>query len=292
MRFGEISRAAWVTTAIVFTAWAIVYAHLVPGLVFDWQDGGDFSHGFLVPICTMLLIWSRRASLSRAPRTSTLGGALLLAVGIGMELVGSAASELYLQRTSMLPFLLGWLLLLEGRSRTSILAFPVCFLLFMIPPPTLFWTSLSLPLQLLASGVAESALRLSGIDVVREGNILHLEGCSLEVASACSGIRSLVALLALATLLAEGTLLGLATTRSRLGKVILVFSAVPVAVTVNALRVTLAAFLASSAGKETVDRFHEASGLAMFVVAFAMLFGWKDVLRWIENRSLSRSALS
>jgi len=234
----------------------------------------------------------RRSSLAAAPNAPDSKGAWLLAAGIAIHLAGAAASELYLQRFSMIPFLLGWILLLEGKERTRILVFPVLFLLFMIPPPNIFWSSIALPLQLLASRAAEASLGLANIPVVRDGNVLHLEGCSLEVAAACSGIRSLVALMSLAAVFAEGSLTRSNGPRSMIAKLLLVAAAIPVAVVVNTLRVTSAAFVATSAGEETVDRFHDVSGFVMFAVAFAILAGWKEVLRWIEERSLSRQALS
>jgi len=288
----DVLRDGRVRAACIALAWCAIYVRLLPELVFDWKDSGDFSHGFLVPVLSLVFLFMRRRSLANAPSLPSLGGAWLLAAAIAMHLVGAAASELYLQRFSMIPFLLGWISLLEGKERTRILLFPVLFLLFMIPPPNIFWSSISLPLQLLASRVAEGSLTLANIPVVRDGNVLHLEGVSLEVASACSGIRSLVTLLSLAVVIAEGSITGSNGPRSWISKFLLAGAAIPVAVAVNALRVTSAAFVATSASKAAVDRFHDLSGIVMFAVAFAVLVGWKEVLRWIEERSLSRPALS
>jgi len=170
-----------VRAACILLAWYAMYARLVPGLVFDWTHSGDFSHGFLIPIVSVVLIVMRRSWLARAVSAPDARGAWLLLLGLAIQLAGSAASELYLQRFSMIPFLLGWILLLEGKERMRILLFPVLFLLFMIPPPNIFWSSISFPLQLLASRTAEGALQLAHVPVVRDGNVLHLESCSLEV---------------------------------------------------------------------------------------------------------------
>jgi exosortase len=288
----DVLRDGRVRAVCIALAWCAIYVRLLPELAFDWKDSGDFSHGFLVPLLSMVFVFLRRRSLANAPSSPSFWGVLLLAGGIGIHLAGAAASELYLQRFSMIPFLLGWIVLLEGMKRARILLFPVLFLLFMIPPPGIFWSSISLPLQLLASRVAETSLVLANVPVVREGNVLHLESVSLEVASACSGIRSLVALLSLAAVIAEGSITRSSGPRSFVAKLLLVAAAIPVAVAVNALRVTSAAFVATSASKDAVDRFHDLSGIVMFAVAFAILAGWKEVLRWIEERSLSRQALS
>jgi exosortase len=280
-----------VRAACIVLAWCAIYARLVPELVFDWKDSGDFSHGFLIPFVSIAFVVMRRDALARTPGAPDGKGAWLLALGIAIHLAGAAASEFYLQRFSMIPFLLGWIWLLEGWKRTRILLFPVLFLLFMIPPPNIFWSTISLPLQLLASRAAETSLHWANIPVVREGNVLHLEGCSLEVASACSGIRSLIALLSLAAVIAEGSLTRSTGPRSIVAKLLIVAAAVPVAVIVNTIRVTSAAFVATSAGAEAVDRFHDISGFVLFAVSFAVLVGWKEVLRWIEERLRWRPAL-
>jgi exosortase len=284
--------ASLVTPAIILGAWIVIYARLIPELVFDWASEGDFSHGFLVPLAVLALIAVRVRRLRRIPPSPGFAGAFVLACAIVILLIGSAASELYLQRSSMIPFLWGWVWLLEGPSRARLLSFPIVFLMFMIPPPGIVWSAISLPLQLLASQAAEASLHLAGIPVLREGNVIHLEHHSLEVASACSGIRSLIALLALAALLADGTFSGDGAPRTLYAKGLLVLLAVPVAVLVNALRVSSAAFVATAAGRETVDRFHEISGFATFILAFALLAAGKGVLRWIEERPLWRSASS
>jgi exosortase len=286
------SRRTLATCAVVLLAWVILYGRLMPGLVFDWKSDGDFSHGFLVPFAAMALVAVRRRRYAELPGAPSFAGALVLAGSIAVLLVGAAASEFYLQRASMVPFLVGWVWLLEGSARARLLLFPIAFLLFMIPPPALFWSSVSLPLQLLASSAAEATLHLAGVPVIREGNVIHLENYSLEIASACSGIRSLVALLALAALLADGTLGNDEGPRSFGAKLALVLLAIPVAVLVNALRVSSAALVATSAGRETVDRFHGVSGFVTFALAFLILAGGKGILRWVEERPLWRSAPS
>jgi exosortase len=288
----RVSRRALATSAIVALAWIALYGWSVPSLVRDWRTNEDFSHGFLVPGVAIALVLSRREALAKAPSAPSPKGAWLLGAAILVHLLGAVASELYLQRSSMVPFLLGWIWLLEGPTRMRTLLFPIGFLLFMIPPPNLLWSAISLPLQLLASRAAEVTLHLAGVPVLREGNVIHLEHHSLEVASACSGIRSLVTLLALATILADGTLGGSGGPRTWAARSFLVFLAVPVAVVVNALRVSSAALVATVAGSETIDRFHDLSGFATFALAFALLAGGKEVLRWVEERPVSRSALS
>ena len=264
---------------------AVLYAPLVPELLGDWARSGDFSHGFAVPFVTLGLLWHRRRGIRAEPaEPSALGGALL-ALGIAVYLLGVAASEFTLQRASIVPVVGGWILLLWGRRRARHCVFPVVFLLFMIPPPALLWNAVSAPLQLFASRAAEGLLRVAGIGMVREGNVIHLAGCSLEVAHACSGLRSLVMLLALGALLAEGSVLGGGRPFRRSSRVVLLLAAVPVAVAVNALRVAGTALAVSRFGPSAASGWaHELTGAAMFLVALAALIFTRRGLAWVESR--------
>lgn len=218
------------------------------------------------------------------------GGALLLAAVL-QYLLGVAGSEFYLQRTSMVTFLGGWILLLWGPSRARLLVFPVAFLLFMIPPPSIVWTSISFPLQLLASRITEATLLGAGVEVQRAGNVIHLENCSLEVAAACSGLRSLVTLLAMGAVLAEGSLVGVGGPRTWPLKGILFLLGIPVAVAVNTVRVCGTAFAAVRFGPEVATGWiHDASGILMFTLSLGLLWLGRWTLQWTESyASLRRS---
>jgi exosortase len=264
---------------------AVLYAPLAPELVGDWSRSGDFSHGFVVPVVTLWLLWRRRHEIRAAPSAPSALGALLLGAGVATYLLGVAASEFTLQRASIVPVLGGWIVLLWGWQRARPCVFPVVFLLFMIPPPTLVWNSVSLPLQLFASRVAEGMLRIGGVPLTREGNVIHLAGCSLEVAHACSGLRSLVMLLAMGALFAEGSVLGGGGPTGRAGRIVLVLAAVPVAVAVNALRVAGTAVAVSRFGPgAATGAAHEIAGAAVFVIALAALLATRKGIAWLESR--------
>jgi exosortase len=269
----------------------LLYAPLVPELVGDWMRSGDYSHGFVVPIVTGWLLWRRRGEILGAPIAPALsGGAALLGLGVLMYLVGVAGSEFALQRSSLVPVVGGWSLLLWGRERARPCVFPIAFLLFMIPPPTLVWNAVSLPLQLLASRGAEQILVAAGVDLVREGNIIHLPGISLEIAHACSGLRSLVSLLALGALFAEGSVLGGGRPIERPSRIVLLLAAIPVGVVVNALRVSGTAFAVMRFGPGAAEgTIHELSGAAMFLVALFALLGIRRGIGWVESRGLVSS---
>jgi exosortase len=261
-----------------------LYGPLAPELARDWSRSGDFSHGWVVAPATAWMLWQRRDALRSAPVGTWVPGGILLGLAIVQYLLGAAASEFWLLRTSIVPWSIGCVGLMWGRERARLCVFPLAFLLFMIPPPSLVWNTVALPLQLLASRAAETALAVGGVEVLRTGNVLQLDGVALEVAQACSGLRSLVALLALGAVLAEGSLVG-GGPRSAAFRWAVFLSAIPVAVAANALRVAATALTAAKLGDAAVTgRAHEIAGLAMFVVSFGLLWLGRSGLGWIERR--------
>ncbi len=266
----------------------VLYGRLAPELVADWARSENYSHGFAVPLIAGWYVWLRRERLRASPSAPCFAGVGLLCLGLAQYLIGAAAAEFFLQRTSLIPWLGGWTLLVWGRRRARLLAFPIAYLAFMIPPPALVWSEVALPLQFAASRLAASLITWAGLPVVCQGNVLQVGACSLEVATACSGLRSLVTLLALAALLAEGRLVPGRRLQGWPGKLMLLAISIPIAVVTNALRVAGAGFAAHYGGEELVDRLHDFSGLAMFACALVLLAALKELLAWSETARRSR----
>jgi len=283
-----------VDVAIVLTGFVAIYWPLAPELVRDWMRSGDFSHGFVVPFVSAWLLWVRRDRLRRETVRPWLPGAALLVVAVVQYLVGVAAVEFFLQRTSAVVFLGGCILLLFGPGVARHCVFPVAFLIFAIPPPSLVMNWVAFPLQLQASRVTEAVVGALGIEVARTGNVIHLERISLEVARACSGLRSLVTLLALGAILAEGSLLPPGGgPRSPWLRGLVFLGVIPVAIVVNSLRVSLTAVAAATVGVVLVKGWaHEAAGLLMFVVSMGLLLSWRRLLRWVESSLRASSPAS
>jgi len=249
-------------------AFLYLYAAVLPPLITDWLDDPNYSHGFLVPGLSAYFVWDRRQTLAGLRPQPHWGGLVLLWCGLGMLLLGHLGAELFLMRSSMVVVLTALVWYLLGRHYVHALAFPLAFLLFMIPLPAILLNTITLPLQLLATKVSTFALQLAQLPVYREGNIIYLPHATLEVAEACSGLRSLVSLLALAVVLAYITQRRLST------RWLLVLSAVPIALVANAFRIWATGVLAHWYGTQAAEGFyHTFAGWLVFVVALGLLLG-------------------
>jgi exosortase len=200
-------------------------------------------------------------------------GLVVVAGSLVVLLAGRLGAELFLARISLIGLVAGSVLFLYGARHFRLLAFPIAFLLLMIPLPAVVFNQLAFPLQLLASSAGEAVLSASGVPVLREGNVLMLPTTTLEVVQACSGIRSLVSLLTLAIILGQ-------LTEPRVwARVALAVLALPVAIAANAARVAGTGLAAEFISPQAADGFfHEFSGWVMFVVAFALLLAAQRLL--------------
>jgi exosortase len=267
------------TPLVVALGW--LYADVIPALVRQWTADPDYSHGFFVVPLAAFFIWERRDALARTPVRPHLAGLVVLAASLIVFIAGRYGSELFLTRVSMIGVLAGLILFLAGRAYLRILVFPLAFLLFMIPLPAIVFNQIAFPLQLLASRLGEMTISASGVPVLREGNVLLLPGRTLEVAEACSGIRSLLSLLMLAIVLGYFS-------ERRIGpRVAIAIAAIPIAVIANAIRVAgtgLASYWISPAAAEGF--FHSFSGWLMFVVALGGLLAVHRAIEFARSRAL------
>jgi exosortase len=257
-------------------AFVLLYRHVIVMLVHDWWYDGNYSHGFLIVPLALYLAWERRHRFAGTPEGSSAWGLVVLAGSIAVLLAGIYGSDLFLTRISILGTVGGGMLFLGGWQRLRVMAFPLAILLLMIPLPGLIFNQIAFPLQLLASRVGEATLNAAEIPVLREGNVLVLANTSLEVAEACSGIRSLVSLLTL------GIVFGYFTDSRTWMRAVIALSTIPIAIVANGGRVAGTGLAAHHFGPEAAQGFlHEFSGWMVFVVAFVMLLGVQKLLAWL-----------
>ncbi len=267
------------TTLAILAGLGLVFSQVFVRLVDAWIVDGNYSHGFLIPPIALYFVWERRAQLASAvPRPSILGLGLLVG-GLLVLLAGLWGSELFLSRVALLPVIAGLVLFLLGWNHLRIVLFPIAFLFLMIPIPAIIFNQIAFPLQLLASRVGEWAISAVGIPVLREGNLLVLAHTTLEVAEACSGIRSLVSLITL------GIVYGYFMDPRGWVRTLIVASAVPVAILANGARVAGTGMAAHWIGQEAAEGFfHEFSGWIVFLFAFVMILVLQRIIAKIAPR--------
>jgi exosortase len=252
-----------------------VYLPTLYDLVLDWARDPNYSHGFVVPFVSLYLFWTvRREARDLTVRRSMLGLGVVL-LGLILFILGTAAAEYFTARLSFVVTLFGLTWYLYGDDLIKRTWFAFFFLCFMIPIPYVVYYAISFPLQLAATKITVGVLNFIGLGVIQQGNIIHLEGgYSLEVAEACSGMRSLVSLLALGTLYAYWS------QEKTIAKVILFLCTIPIAIFANVVRVLVTSLLAASVtDKVAEDPIHTIMGLSVFVVAFICLFVVGQILR-------------
>lgn len=240
-----------------------LYAPVLWRLVRQWYTDADYSHGFLVPLLSAYLIWQRRDKLAQVARRPSNWGFVVVLGALGLLFLGSLGAELFLTRISIVFTICGLIVYFAGWPLLRAMAFPLAFLLFAVPIPVLIYNEIVFPLQFVASRFATSVLEtLDLFPIMREGNVLIMPGMRLEVVEACSGIRSLMSLLALAAgygYLAE---------KSVPVRWFLVLAMIPLAIISNGTRVMITALMTNYIGPQAAEGFmHEFSGWVIFVVA-------------------------
>ena len=271
MKSGRLTLGALVALGLAF---ALLYWNVIGKLVFDWGHDDNYSHGFLIVPLALYFAWERREQLkTTALNPSALG--LVVVIGSVVTLIaGILGAELFLTRISIVGLLAGTTLFVLGWNHLRVLALPIGFLLLMIPLPAIIFNQIAFPLQILASQVGEQALTLWGIPVLREGNVMILANTTLEVAEACSGIRSLVSLITL------GIVYSYFSDRRNWVRVVATLSTIPIAIAANGLRVAGTGIAAHYYGAAAATGFiHTFSGWLLFAVAFVLLVGVLAALR-------------
>ncbi len=243
-----------------------IYAPILYYMVLHWRLVPDYSHGFLIGPLAVFFAYERKHDLQAAHLEGSWWGLLPLMLAAVALAVGRLGVELMAMRTSFVLTLIGLVLLVFGRQIFRILAFPLLFLFLMVPLPQSLVNVVAFPLQLLAASIAEESLHLLRIPVLVEGNIIHLANAELFVADACSGLRSIMALLTLGVVMAKFF-------QRRAGaRLLLVLSTIPIAILVNAVRVTLTGILAHHYGQEVAHGVvHDFQGVITFGLAFLIL---------------------
>ncbi|HXH81544.1 MAG TPA: exosortase [Candidatus Tectomicrobia bacterium] len=271
---------AWLWVGVPWAIAVALYAPMLPGLAQEWAESPVLSHGFAVPFIAGYLVWARRAELRAATIAPSWWGLPPLLIGLAAMVLGVHGQEPFIARASLPATLLGVTLLVGGWSLTRVSWIAIAYLAFMIPLP---WTTLKTLMyqsRLLDATISRALLDAVGVPVLQDGVFLHLPAMTLEVADACSSIPAIAALLALG--IAYSTVVD----RPLAAKVVLVASALPLAIASNIVRITTTALGVHYIGPVTLQTvYHQFNGTVNFFLTFFLLLLLDRVLlAWTARR--------
>lgn len=248
-------------------------------LIFDWMHDDNYSHGFLIIPIAVWLFYRKKDELAFPAAVGRMGIFVVLAGCVAL-LFGIAAREYFTTRAALVLIMTGLGVYYLGYQNFRKVWFSFFFLLFMIPIPAVVYYQATLPMQMLATKVTVFLLQFIGVACAQKGNIIELPGYSLEVVEACSGLRSLVTLMALAALYAYLYLDG------KVRPLILFFASIPIAIVTNIFRVFVTAIGAYAISPAMAENFlHEISGMLVFVTALICTVVLGALLKWRRKPS-------
>ena len=275
-----IARAA--PYILLLTLVTVLYGHIGLRLVNDWYTLPDFSHGFLIPFFAAYLLWHQRVVLLSVPSRPSWNGLWLFIGGLLLLLVGVFGADLFLSRVSFILLAMGITWTLCGLAVVKQIRFVFLVLLLGIPLPTLVMNQITFPLQILSSQSASILLPMAGVPVFREGNVIQLASIQLEVAEACSGIRSLLSLFTLSVIY------GYFLEKSTWKRVTLALASIPIAVAANAVRIFGTGICVQYWNPDkALGFFHEFSGWLMFLVSLTCLYGVHRLLTFLSAKDIT-----
>ncbi len=256
----------------------ILYAPVFPELWRDWNQDPNYGYGIFVPFISAFCVWHKRKEIAQIRPVPYGPGLLIVLFGLSIYLIGIAGNELFSTRVSFIVVLLGILMTIWGKRGAKTVSFPLCYLFLMIQLPYILYYAIASPMKLFATKWAVYAVDMLHITVHHQGNIIYLPNTTLEVANACSGLRSLTSLLTF------GIAFAYIAQQRFLPRAFLVAAIFPIAVISNILRIVVTALLAVYRGPEAAQGFlHETSGIVVYTTATILIFGTNEVLRSIRR---------
>ncbi len=243
----------------------VCYAPILYRMGVQWATDENMGHGFFVPLVAGYIAWQRREELLATPRKPNGWGLFLVVFAAAEALAGTLGAELFTARMAFIVALVGVILYIGGTGWLKVLAFPLLLLPFMVPIPAIIYAQLTLKLQMLASQLGEILISAMGIPVLRAGNTLQLPSQTLDIAEACSGIRSLMSLAFLSLAYAY-----IADKRVWMRWALLA-ATVPIAIGANGVRVAVTGLLSEIDTKLAQGTYHETEGYIVFLVAMVAL---------------------
>lgn len=256
----------WGTLLIVGLLLGVIFWDGLNEMVTVWGRQEEYSYGYIIPFITLFLIWQKKDQLELLPFKGSWVGFVFVAIGLVLFLVGNLSTIFVVVQYAFLLVLIGLLLSLTGRQGMRPIIVPLLFLAFMIPLPVFLFNSLSSQLQLLSSQIGVWVIRLFGISVYLEGNVIDLGTFKLQVVEACSGLRYLFPLLTLGFIAAyffKGAFWK---------RAIIFLSSIPLTVLMNSFRIGVIGVLVDNWGPAMAEGFlHDFEGWVVFMACTFVL---------------------
>jgi len=256
----------WLLLGIIAILAAFAFQYTILDMVNRWNTQEEYGYGYLIPVISLLLIWQRKNQLAEIEFRPAVAGLLLVILGGLLFFLGAVATTHTLSQYGLVVTVLGVALALLGWKAFSIVMVPLALLFFMVPLPPFIYNTLSTKLQLVSSEIGVAVIRLFGISVYLEGNVIDLGSFKLQVVEACSGLRYLFPLVSLSFIAAyiyKGALWK---------KAVIFLSSIPITVLMNSFRIGVIGVLVEYGGPEQAEGFlHDFEGWIVFMACIAIL---------------------
>ena len=248
-------------------------------LVLRWNEE-EYSHGFLIPVVTMWLLWARRDALRASFGPPSWSGPIIVLIAMIMHVLGELSGIYILSQFAIVITLLGVMAGIGGLSLLKVSLVPIAFLAFAIPPPSSIESALTLNLQLISSELGTSFIRLFSIPVYLDGNIIDLGVQKLQVAEACSGLRYVFPLLGL------GFLAAYLFHAQPWKRTIVFLSTIPISIAMNSFRIGLVGVTVAYWGPQMADEvLHAFEGWVVFLACLGLLAGEIYLFAYFSGKS-------
>lgn len=262
-----LSKYLWAFFAVTAVLIAYPFMETINDMIYRWDTKEEYGYGYIIPFITLFLIWQRKELLARQPFKPTYAAVPLLLISGMLYFMGAVSTTHTLSQYALVFTILSLAYGVLGWQSFKIVAIPIALLFFMVPLPPFIYNNLSGQLQLISSELGVAVIRLFGISVFLEGNVIDLGKFQLQVVEACSGLRYLFPLISLSFVAAY--LYSVETWK----RVVIFLSSVPITVLMNSFRIGVIGVLVEYYGIEQAEGFlHDFEGWIIFMACMGILF--------------------
>ncbi|MEQ8691828.1 MAG: VPLPA-CTERM-specific exosortase XrtD, partial [Pseudomonadales bacterium] len=265
--YWRASPPLWAIALLLVAVGTVIFFDGIARMVTWWSDREEYSHGFLIPLITLYLVWQRVDRLREMRFTGSWLGVLCAILGLFAFLLGELSTIYAVLQYGFVLFVIGCVWAVLGTAAFRVIAIPLCLLFFMVPFPNFIYNNLSAQLQLISSAIGVAVIRAFGIGVYLEGNVIDLGTYKLQVVEACNGLRYLFPLMTLGVIVAYFF-------HAPLWKRLFVFvSTIPITVLMNSFRIGVIGVMVEHWGQSMAEGFlHDFEGWVIFMACFGILF--------------------